>query len=194
MILRADHSSFGAIELMNVKSDIALNFKHCINGFYGFKHWAERMRIRWGCRFRRSFSPCFMPSGWRRRRLESLLELRSRCCLRHARFPLIPGVELLKWRTVGKIGRVGTAAVDTFWRRAIGVFAYPCCMCLIARDALGGLTTEVRWKAKDWQLKHWRTGLVFLYFTHRIMQWHSFFLLFTSRTSIPGWKVTTQCI
>jgi hypothetical protein len=26
---------------------------------------------------------------------------------------------------------------------------------------------------KDWQLKHWRTGHEFLYFSHLIIQWHS---------------------
>jgi hypothetical protein len=39
---------------------------------------------------------------------------------------------------VGKIGRLSSAAVDTFWRRAIGLFAFPRCRRLIALEASGG--------------------------------------------------------
>jgi hypothetical protein len=43
---------------------------------------------------------------------------------------------------------VGSAAVDTFWKRANGFLAFSLCMWLIALEALGGLTTEVKKKKK----------------------------------------------
>jgi hypothetical protein len=38
---------------------------------------------------------------------------------------------------------------------------------------LGGRPQKVDECPKDWQLKHWRMGREFLYFSHLTMQWHN---------------------
>ena len=57
---------------------------------------------------------------------------------------------------------------------------------------LGGRPQKVEECLKDWQLKHWRMGREFLYFSHLTIQWHNLWSCSTLRISVPGWKVTTN--
>jgi hypothetical protein len=63
-----------------------------------------------------------------------------------------------------KIGRVDSAALNEFWRRANGFFAFPRCMWLITLDALAGFAAEVRWMAKRLAVKTltYRLGVLIL--------------------------------
>ena len=56
----------------------------------------------------------------------------------------------------------------------------------------GGSTAVGWWVPKNWQLKHWRMGREFLYFSHLSMQWHSLWSWRTLRISVFGWNVTTN--
>jgi hypothetical protein len=47
---------------------------------------------------------------------------------------------------------------------------------------------------KDCHLKHWRTDLVFLFFSHLMMQWYTFLICGISSMSVLGWKVTTNTV
>ena len=142
---------------MNVNCDVAFECQTLWKCILRFQALCWGLRICWGCRLRCSLSPYFMPSRWRRRRLESwkvsLLEMRSRCCrLGQARLLLVSGVELLKWRTVGKVGRVGTAAVDAFGG-AHWVFCIPALHVVDRTWRILGLTIVVKWMAKKYAVK-----------------------------------------
>ena len=142
--------------------------------------------------------PCFMRSGWRRRRLRTgkwaclnwtagVVGFGRRGCLWCKKLSCCwyegQSVKLAGWAApqLTDFGGVPMGFLDS---------RFVCRWSHLTHT--GGLPQKLDEGPKDWQIKHWRRGLVLLYFSHHKMQSHSFLICSNSRTSVPGWKVTTN--